>query len=200
MINLATGGISTLASSSSGTNSAAAWSPNGQQIAFASSRSGNSEIYVLDVATKATRKITNHWGIDTEPAWTADGNSVIFTSGRSGKPNIYIVSASGGEPRRLTFTGDENGDADVSPDGQTIAAVRDGGVAVLNQNGQLIRTLYASGFDESPSFSPNGDMVLFGIKQGYNGSLVVSSADGRAKQTLSALSGNVGDAVWSPIR
>jgi len=197
-IDLATGGINTLVSSSRGFNSAPAWSPDGQKLAFVSSRSGNSEVYVLDLSTNNSRKITNHWGIDTEPTWTADGGSVIFTSGRSGKANIYQVSASGGEARRLTFTGDENGDADASPDGQTVVAVRDGGIAVLNRGGELIRTLYASGYDESPRFSANGDMVLFGIKQGYNGSLVVSSADGRAKQTLNALSGNVQDAVWSP--
>jgi len=200
MINLATGGISTLASSSSGFNSAPAWSPDGRSVAFVSSRSGNSEVYVLDVASKSTRKITNHWGIDTEPAWTADSNSIIFTSGRSGKPNLYVVNANGGQANRITFTGDENGDADVSVSGTEVAVVRDGGIAILNTNGQLIRTLYASGLDESPSFSPNGDMVLFGIKQGYNGALVVSSADGRAKQVLNALSGNVRDAVWSPIR
>ncbi len=198
VIELSSGRISTLVNSSRGFNSAPSWSPDGQKLAFASSRSGNSEIYVFDFASKSTRKITNHWGIDTEPAWTSDGGSVIFTSGRSGKANIYEVSAFGGEARRITFTGKENGDADVSPDGQNVVVVRDGGIAMLNRNGQLVRTLYASGFDESPSFSANGDMVLFGIKQGYNGSLVVSSADGRAKQTLNALSGNVQDAVWSP--
>lgn len=200
MIDLASGGISTVVSSSKGFNSAPAWSPNGRQLAFASSRSGNSDIYILDLATKTTRKLTKHWAIDTEPAWTANGNSVIFTSGRSGKANIYEVSAQGGEARRVTFTGKENGDADVSPDNQTVAVVRDGGIALVERGGQLVRTLYASGFDESPSFSSNGDMVLFGIKQGYNGSLVVSSADGRAKQTLNILSGDVRDAVWSPSR
>ena len=200
MIDLASGGISTLVNSSRGFNSAPAWSPDGQKLAFASSRSGDSEIYILDLATKATRKLTNHWGIDTEPTWTSNGSSVMFTSGRSGKANIYEVSAQGGEARRLTFTGKENGDADVSPDGETIAVVRDGGIALLERGGQLVRTLFASGFDESPSFSGNGDMVLFGIKQGYNGNLVVSSADGRAKQTLSVLSGDVRDAAWSPSR
>ena len=200
MIDLASGGISTVVASSRGFNSAPSWSPDGSKLAFASSRSGNSDVYILDLATKNTRQLTKHWAIDTEPSWSANGSSVIFTSGRSGRANIYEVNAQGGEARRLTFTGKENGDADVSPDNQTVAVVRDGGIALLERGGQLVRTLYASGFDESPSFSANGDMVLFGIKQGYNGSLVVSSANGRAKQTLSALSGDVRDAVWSPSR
>lgn len=200
MIDLASGGISTLVSSPRGFNSAPAWSPDGSKLAFASSRSGNSDIYILDIATKSVRQLTRHWAIDTEPTWTTNGGSVIFTSGRSGRANIYEVSAQGGEAQRVTFTGKENGDADVSPDNQIVAVVRDGGVALLERGGQLVRTLYASGFDESPSFSANGDMVLFGVKQGYNSNLVVSSANGRAKQALSAISGNVRDAVWSSSR
>ena len=195
---LATGEVSTLVESSRGLNSAPAWSPDGRSLAYSSSRSGNAEIYVMDTQTKVSKKLTNHWGIDTNPSWSADGSSILFTSGRSGKANIYEISAYGGEVRRLTFSGKENGDADMSSNGDNIVVIRDGGTAVLNRSGDLVRTLYDSGFDESPSFSANGDMVLFGIKQGYNGKLIVSSVDGRAKQALDSISGDVRDSVWSP--
>lgn len=198
-IVLETGVMTTIVDSSRGLNSAPAWSPDGKSLAFSSSRSGNAEIYVMDMKTKVARKITNHWGIDTNPSWSADGRSLLFTSGRSGKANIYEVSASGGEVRRITFSGKENGDVDMSSNGDSIVVVRDGGTAILNRSGDLVRTLYDSGFDESPSFSANGDMVLFVVKQGYNSKLIVSSVDGRAKQALDSISGDVQDSVWSPI-
>ena len=195
---LATGEVKTLVTSPRGLNSAPAWSPDGRSLAFSSSRTGNSEIFVMDLQSQASRKLTNHWGIDTNPSWSPDGSSILFTSGRSGKANIYQVNAYGGAVTRLTYSGKENGDADMSPNGDSIVVIRDGGTAVLNRTGELVRTLHDSGFDESPSFSGNGDMVLFGIKQGYNGKLVVSSVDGRAKQALDSISGDVRDSVWSP--
>lgn len=196
-VTLATGEIETLVKSGKGLNSAPAWSPDGRSLAFASSRTGNSEIFIMDMASKKLRKLTNHWNIDTEPAWSQDGQSILFTSGRSGRANVYEINVYGGAPVRLTFSGDENGDAKVSPDGQNLTVVMDGGTTIMTRRGQLIRTLYDSGYDESPSFSGNGDMVLFGIKQGYNGKLMVSSVDGRAQQALDLLSGDVRDSAWS---
>ncbi len=198
-INLNSGSVQTVASSRRGFNSAPAWSPDGSRLAFSSSRTGNPEIYVLDLNSKRTQKLTNHWGIDTEPSWSPDGSRIVFSSSRSGKPNIYEVSSTGGTARRLTFEGKENTEASYAPDGKEMVYVTEGGsVAMMNRGNNRIRLLSNSGLDESPSFSPNGDMVLYASKQGYNGQLVVSSADGRAQQTLKFLSGDVREPAWSP--
>jgi len=180
-VSIASKRVETLISSRSGQNSAPAWSPDGGSLAFSSSRSGNAEIYIQDVVSRNSKKLTSHWGIDTEPAWSADGQSIFFTSSRSGKANVFRVSRFGGGVSRLTFAGDENGDTKVSPNGNNIVVVQDGGTTVLTRSGQLVRTLYDSGYDE----------------QGYKGKLMVSSVDGRAIQALDLLSGDVRDSAWS---
>jgi len=178
-VSIATRKVETLISSRSGQNSAPAWSPDGKSLAFSSSRSGNAEIYIQDVLSRQTKKLTNHWGIDTEPAWADNGQTILFTSSRSGKANVFQTGTFGGGVSRLTFAGDENGDTKASPDGASIAVVQDGGTTLLTRSGQLIRTLYESGYDESPS------------------KLMVSSVDGRAIQALDSISGDVRDSTWS---
>lgn len=198
-VNLDSGEITNIASSSRGFNSAPAWSLDGSRIAYTSSRTGNPEIYIRNVNTKNARKLTNHWGIDTEPAWSPDGNSIIFSSNRSGKPNLYEVNVAGGTPRRITFEGKENTEGSYSFDSKQLVYVAEGGVvSIMDRANGRIKALSSRNLDESPSFSPNGDMVLYATKLGYNGKLVVSSADGRASQTLNFLSGDVREPAWSP--
>ena len=198
-VNLSSGNITDIASSSRGFSSAPAWSPDGSSIAYTSSRSGNPEVYVRNVSGGSARKLTNHWGIDTEPAWSPNGGSIIFTSNRSGKPNLYEVNATGGSPRRITFEGKENTEGSYSADGKQLVYVAEGGVvSIMNRSNGRIKSLSSRKLDESPSFAPNGDMVLYATKLGYNGKLVVSSADGRASQTLNFLSGDVREPTWAP--
>lgn len=198
-VDLDTGAVKTIIKSRRGFNSAPAWSPNNKQLAYASSRSGNPEIYIFDVDLQRTRKLTNHWGIDTEPTWAIDGKSIVFTSNRSGKANLYEVAIEGGRPKRLTFEGKESAGAEYSPDGKYVVYVKDGGVVtVMNKASGVLRKLSARKYDESPSFSPNSEMVMYASQQANKGRIIVSSRDGRARHTLKYLSGDVREPSWSP--
>jgi Tol biopolymer transport system component len=94
------------------TNSAAAdygpaWSPDGNTIAFGSTRDHISgEIYVMDAvpesATNSPVRLTTNSASDFSPNWSSDGSMVAFTSGRDGNHNIYIMNADGSEQKRLT--------------------------------------------------------------------------------------------------
>ncbi len=186
-----------------GINSAPAWSPNGRQLALVLSVHGSPEIYVMDVASGRSTRVTNSPGINTEPVWTPDGRSLIFTSDRSGTPQLYRVSARGGRARRLTFEGRYNAAADISPDGKLVAMVhnRGGGfhVAVLELATGAIRELTDGRLDESPSFAPNGSMIIYATEYRGRGVLSAVSADGRVRQRLSLQSGDVREPVWSPF-
>jgi TolB protein len=190
-----------------GINGAPAFSPDGTRLALTLSRSGNPEIYVMDLASKSLTQITKHWGIDTEPSWMPDGRSLVFTSDRGGKPQIYQVSAGGGEAQRVTFTGAYNARASVAYDGKRIAMAQGGGnvyrIAVLDRSfgtGGDNVVLSPGNLDESPSFAPNGSMVLYAAREGRRGVLYAVSSDARVRQRLVLADGDVREPAWSPFR
>ena len=186
-----------------GINSAPSWSPDGRRLAITLSKDGNPEIYVFDIATLELRRMTRHPAIDTEPTWSPDGGSIIFTSGRSGRPQIYQISVGGGEPRRLTFEGNYNAGASFSPDGRSIVLITNRGqgyrVGIYSVKNRSIRVLTRSSNDESPTFAPNGDMIMYATKNGGRNVLATVSADGLVQQTLKFQGGSVREPAWSPF-
>ena len=191
-----------LVASFNGVNGAPAWSPDGRTLAIASSRDGNTEIYSLNLQTKQLRRLTNHLAIDTEPAWSPDGRSIIFTSDRAGRPQIYRMRADGSNVERLTFEGNYNARASYSADGKRITLVTNQGkgyrIGVLHLDSKGLFVLTDTTLDESPSFAPNGAMVLYATQHGGNGVLSAVSADGRVKQILRFQKGDVREPAWSP--
>jgi TolB protein len=187
----------------SGLNSAPSWSPDGKFLALVLSKDGSPDVYTLNTATKRLKRLTKHRAIDTEPVWTQDGRSIIFTSDRSGSPQLYQINVEGGRVKRLTFEGTYNSAASLSPDGKYIAMVHgERGqykIAQLDRETGNLTVLTDSSLDESPSFSPNGRMVLYASTRGNNGFLYAVSIDGRAKHKLSDQAGNIREPVWGPF-
>ena len=187
-----------------GINGAPNWSPDGKQLALVLSKDQSPDIYVMDIASKKLNRLTRHRGIDTEPVWSADGKSIIFTSDRSGSPQLYEMLVAGGEPKRITFEGRYNAAADLSPDGKHVVMVyADQGqykIASLARETGHLTLLTENNLDESPSFSPNGRMVLYASTQGDKGVLYMVSLDGRTRHRLSDQSGDVREPVWGPYK
>jgi len=187
-----------------GNNSAPAWSPDGSQLAVALTRDGLSQIYMVSAGGGSNmRRVTRSPGIDTEPVFTPDGRSLIFTSDRSGGPQIYQTSVDGGDARRLTFNGSYNISPRISPDGSTLLYVtrRDGAFRIASLNLSTgTETLLTDGRDDqSPSFAPNGMQVLYAAVQNGRSVLAGVSSDGRVRQTLSVLNGEIREPTWGPF-
>ncbi len=186
----------------SGINSAPAVSPDGKRLALTLSRDGNPEIYVYSFASRQFTRLTRDRAIDTEPSWSPDGRYVIFTSDRSGRPQIYRIQAEGGPAERLTFEGEYNARASYSPDGKMLALVSgEQGryhIATLRLDNGALQVLTDTPLDESPSFAPNGRMILYATEVRGRGVLASVSADGRVRQLYRSEAGDVREPAWSP--
>ena len=196
-------GQRTVAANFKGSNSAPAWSHDGRRLAVVLSKDGNSQIYLINADGSGVVRLTNTSTIDTEPNFSPDGQHVIFTSDRGGSPQIYRVSVSGGAPERLTFDGSYNVSPRYAPDGKSFVFIQRAGsrfnVAMQDFVSKQTQSLTENGIDESPTFAPNGRIILYATEVRGRGILAAVSSDGRVRQRFSAESGDVREPAWGPL-
>lgn len=84
------------------------WSPDGKQIAFSSTRDGNSQIYVMNADGTGVRRLSKNAFKEFSPSWSADGNWLAFTSVRDGLANIFVMDKNGGTVQQITKEGGDN--------------------------------------------------------------------------------------------
>lgn len=186
-----------------GNNSAPAWSPDGTKLAIVLTYAANSQIYTINADGTGLAQLIKSKGIDTEPFWSSDGKTIYFTSDRGGRPQIYKVASNGGEAQRVTFEGMYNVSPYFSLDGKSLVMIRNdnGRFRVALQNVATGQNLLLSdgAQDESPSFSPNGRMILYATRAGGRGTLAAVSVDGSVKQKLTELGGDMREPAWGPL-
>ena len=123
-VNLQGQDLRPLTPQSEGIDDWAAFSPDGNQIAFGSSRDGDFEIYVMNADGGNVRRLTESPGLDMRPAWSPDGRRLAFTSARDGNYEIYSVDASDGSRlRRITDHAERDDFAQWHPDGQRLLTI-----------------------------------------------------------------------------
>lgn len=183
-----------------GSNSAPAWSPDGSHLAVTLTRDNTSQIYLIGADGSGVTRLTQGSDISTEPVFSPDGKWIYFSSDRGGTPQIYKLPADGGEAKRVTFEGNYNVSPALSPDGKLMAYIRrEGGrfqVAVMELESGQSRVLTDSAHDESPSFSPNGQMILYATVLGSKGILGTVSIDGRIRARLSEEGADAREPAW----
>lgn len=187
-----------------GSNSAPAWSADGQTLAMTLSRDGGSQLFALSAAGGEPRRLGQSSSIDTEPAYTPDGKHIFFVSDRGGGPQIYKMVATGGQPERVTFTGSYNISPAISPDGRWLAYIaRMNGafrVNLMELASGAITVLTETSADESPSFSPNGRLIIYATQLDGREALMTTTLDGRVKAKLNGQSGDIREPHWGPFQ
>lgn len=192
-------------SARTGHNGAPAFSPDGRRLALVlSGSSGNFDIYVLDLATQNLVRITDDPAIDTEPTWSSDGQTLYFTSDRGGAAQIYAAAAQpGARARRITFGVPYAARPRISPDGRQLAVVtQEGGafrLGAVDLASGTVTTLTRGSLDESPSFAPNGAVLIYAGREGGQGVLATVSVDGQVTTRLKSGQGEVREPVWGPF-
>ncbi len=189
-----------------GSNSAPAWSPDGKRLAVVLSLMGGSQIFLINADGSGLQRLTQSPGIDTEPSFSPDGQSIIFTSDRGGSPQIYRMQVGGSASQRaerLTFEGSYNVSPHYSQDGKSFTFIHRNGdrfnVAIQDVASRQVQLLTDSKFDESPSFAPNGRIVLYATEVKGRGILSAVSSDGKTRQQLSTQTGDAREPAWGPL-
>ena len=182
--------------------SSPAWSPDGKLLSLTLYQDGNAEIYILNLLNKNLTRLTKHYSIDTESSWSPKGTKILFTSGRSGAPQLYEIDLTkfNIKPMRLTFEGNYNAKGSYLPNNEGIVFVHRSSnqfqIALKYFNENFIRPLTESKMDESPSVSPNGNVIVYAITDNTSGMIAGVTLSG-ATFVLPATSGKVREPAWS---
>ncbi|MBN2646870.1 MAG: Tol-Pal system beta propeller repeat protein TolB [Thiotrichales bacterium] len=184
-----------------GINSSPTWSPDGKKLALTLSKNGNPDIYIMDVFTRDLQQVTFDRAIETEAAWAPDGRSIYFNSDRRGQPQVFQLFLDSKQEQRVTFEGKYNSNPEISPDGRHMAVVHGGNgyhIGLMDLQSKRFKVITKTYLDESPSFSPNGELILYAMNKGGRGQLAVVTLDGKSSQTLQVKNAEVRESAWGP--
>jgi len=141
------------------------FSPDGKKIIMSFAKDGNSDIYTMNLESRVVEKITEHSSIDTSPSYSPDGKFIVFNSDRSGLQQIYVMRSDGSNVKRITFGKGLYGTPVWSPRGDLIAFTKVSNgrfyIGVMRTDGSGERLLTENYYQEAPSWSPNGRVLIF---------------------------------------
>jgi len=141
------------------------FSPDGKKIIMSFAKDGNSDIYTMNIESRVVERITDHTSIDTSPSYSPDGKYICFNSDRSGYQQIYVMRSDGSNVKRISFKKGIYGTPVWSPRGDLIAFTKMTGgkfyIGVMRADGSGERLLTENFYQEAPSWSPNGRVLIF---------------------------------------
>jgi len=141
------------------------FSPDGNTVIMSMAKDGNSEIYTMDTRTRQVKRLTRHSSIDTSPYYSPDAKKIVFNSDRSGRQQLYVMDADGKNVKRISFGKGRYATPVWSPRGDLIAFTKITGgkffIGVMEANGKRERLLAEGFLVESPTWSPNGRVLMF---------------------------------------
>ncbi|MDE0297290.1 MAG: hypothetical protein OXN17_01490 [Candidatus Poribacteria bacterium] len=174
------------------------------QIAFASTRDGNAEIYVMASDGHNQVRLTHHPAIDIQPSWSPNGRKIAFVSNRNGgNIQIYLMDSNGRNLMRLT-DGAWNQNPAWSPNGRQIAFESTAGesnldIYVIGTDGRhRTRLTGAPRSNAMPAWSPDARRIAYASWLGGRSEIYVMDADGENQTRLTHNLVNERELSWSP--
>ena len=141
------------------------FSPDGKKIIMSFAKDGNSDIYTMDIESRLVERLSEDSSIDTSPSYSPDGKYICFNSDRSGLQQIYTMKSDGTGVKRISFGNGIYGTPVWSPRGDLIAftKMKSGKfyIGVMRSDGSGERLLTENFYQEAPSWSPNGRLLVF---------------------------------------
>ena len=187
----------------------ASFSPDGKSLAFASNRSGTTDVWVAGAEGAGARRLTTTQASDTAPCWSPTGQEIAFTSNRTGTPQLWTMDAEGLNVRRLTTIGNYNDGCAWNPAKQfseiAYTARLESGtplrfdIAVIDLATRQVRQItQGRGSCEYPSWAPNGRHLVFSCERNKRWEITIADREGRSIQTLATGPGNNVQPDWGP--
>jgi TolB protein len=182
------------------------FSPDGQKVIMSLMRDdGNSNIFAMDLRSRATTRLTDSIAIDTSPSYSPDGSQIVFTSDRgggSGRSQIYVMGADGSNPHRISFGDGVYSTPVWSPRGDLIAFTKQSAgqfqIGVMRTDGSGERILSTGFQQEGPTWAPNGRVLMFFRDSGGGPKLISVDLTGRNEQSIPTAN-YASDPAWSPL-
>src|SRR5262249_10053804 len=181
-----------------------AWSPNGQRIAFASSRDGQLHLWVMDAAGKKSTRLTSGKMQDKHPTWSPDGKRIAFARGAPSR--VWVMNANGTNAQALTSGDDEQTDPEWSPDGHWVAFSRRTPASPIREiwlahpdgtDARPVTKLQASTI--GPAWSPDGKRIAFASNaRGGQYAIYPIGMDGKGLREIDSSPSDEIEPAWSP--
>ena len=185
------------------------FSPDGQSVIMSLQEGSNSNLFVMDLRSKATTRLTDTPAIDTSPCYSPDGRQIAFASDRGGSQQIYVMTSDGANIHRISFGQGRYATPVWSPRGDLIAFTRYQGntfyIGVMAPDGTGERELTQGFLVEGPTWAPNGRVLMF-FKQtpsgsrgeGFTSRLYTIDLTGyNEREVVTPL--DASDPAWSPL-
>ncbi len=189
-----------------GTDVDPAWSPDGQWIAFSSTRASNGNgfaVWIMRADGTGQTRLTDDPIGSEQAAWSPDGRRIVFMTARDFNAEIYVMNSDGSGARNLSRHPAWDEQPAWSPDGRRIAFVsnrdRDQEIYVMNVDGTEPRRLTSSpGMDYEPAWSPDGRRIAFWSGRDGNTDIYVMNADGSGTTRLTRRAAPDFQPTWTP--
>ena len=185
------------------------FSPDGKKIIMSFAKDGNSDIYTMNLESREVEQITDHPSIDTSPSYSPNGKFIAFNSDRSGYQQIYVMRSDGSNVKRISFGTGIYGTPVWSPRGDLIAFTKlhkgKFYIGVMRIDGKGERLLTENYYQEAPSWSPNGRVLIFYREtktddqgKGFSASLWSIDLTGYNERKVETLT-DASDPSWSSL-
>jgi dipeptidyl aminopeptidase/acylaminoacyl peptidase len=186
----------------------AVWSPDGEQIAFASDADGDFDLYTIDADGGPPRLLTRNTAHDRYPAWSPDGEWIAFASDENtpGEMEIWRMRINGADKKQLTNHANSSFAPAWSPDGSTIVFLSTRwthtDIFLMNADGTNQRALIVRDLpseERDPAWSPDGEWIAFSSNREtawYE--LYVARTDGSDLQRLTMQDNDTRYPAWTP--
>jgi len=183
------------------------FSPDGQKVIMSLSEGSETNLYAMELRSRATTRLTDTAAIDTAPCYSPDGSQIVFESDRGGSQQIYVMGAhGGGGAKRISFGGGRYSTPVWSPKGDFIAFTKQNagsfGIGVMKTDGSGERILTEGFHNEGPTWAPNGLFLMFFRDSGGGGGgskIFMVDVFGRSEFPVPT-PGYASDPAWGPLQ